>query len=153
MLAPRSHNASQNVMTPLYSFFCTWDLVAIELQCCSLSSSFLTFFLIRRHRCVNGLLPTPSSDAIQWASFFGFWTVLLGRWTVCRVFTVAYNWAICNSICLIDIACVSNFCPILAKSHLNSLMCSSLASNLLISLCNISLTRAILSPPSLGVIS
>ena len=91
--------------------------------------------------------------AMQCASFFGFWTVLLGRVPGCCVFTVADNWATCNSIYLIEIACVSTFCPILAKSHLNSLMCSSLVSNLLIILCNISSTRAILSPPSLGVTS
>ena len=119
----------------------------------TLSLSFLTFSFVDGIGGSMVCLPPRVVIAIQCTSFFGFWTMLLGRVPGCRVFTVADNWATCNSICLIEIACVSNFYPILAKSHLNSLMCSSLVSNLLIILCNISLTRAILYPPSLGVTS
>ena len=119
----------------------------------SLLSLSSQIFLSRWHRWVNGLLTTPSSDCHTVRIIFGFWMVLLGRVLDCRVFTFADNWAICNSICLIDIACVSTFCPILDKSHFNSLMCSSLASNLLIIFCIISSTHTILPPPSLGASS
>ena len=119
----------------------------------TLSLSFLTFSSVDGIGGSMICLPPRVVIAIKCASFFGFWIVLLERVPGYRVFTVADNEATCNSICLIKIACVSTFCPILAKSHLNSLMCSSLVSNLLIYFCNISSTRAILSPPSLGVTS
>ena len=119
----------------------------------SSASPFLTFSSVDGIGGSMVCLPPGVVIAIQCTLFFEFWTVLLGRVPGCRVFTIAHNWATCNSICLIKIACVSTFYPILAKSHLNSLMCSSLVSNLLIILCNISSTCAILSPPSLGVTS
>ena len=77
-------------------------------------------------------LPPRVVIAIQCPSFFRCWIVLLGRVPSCRVFTVADNWANCNSRCLIDNACASTFCPILAKSLLNYLVCLSVASNLLV---------------------
>ena len=56
-------------------------------------------------------LPPRVVIDIQCMSFFGYWIVLLGRMPVYHVFTVADNWVICNSSFLIDIACISTFCP------------------------------------------
>ena len=119
----------------------------------TLSVSFVTFFSLENIGGSMVCLPLRVVIYIQCPSFFRFWTMLLGRVAGCLVLTVADNWANCNSSYLIDIACVSTFFPIPAKLLLNSLLCSSLASNLLIILCNITSTRAILPPLSLGVTS
>ena len=73
--------------------------------------------------------------------------VFLGRVPRWRGFTVDENLAICISRWLIETTFASTFYPMLAKSPLKSLACSSLASNLLIIFCNMSSTRAILPPP------